>query len=148
MILILLAALTLQKAEPPDAATAVLVLSEQCLAVMTSEAEPPATSRWLTLSDGREAEVVIGAGGCTLNIEGWSDDGGAFATAVRDGLSAQSLNWTVSQWRERQVNESGPARWSAMVVPDIRRHSAYWMQIIEPERGAPDRLSVSFGIGP
>lgn len=148
MILTLLAALTLQTPEPPDAATAVLDLSEQCLAVMTGRAEPPAAVRRTLLSDGREAVVIVGRDGCTLSIDGWSDDAGSFATRVRDGLLADSRHWRVSQWRERQVNESGPRLWTSIVFPDIRRHSAYWVQIIEPERGAPQRLEVSLGIGP
>lgn len=148
MILTLLAALSLQTPEPSDAATAVLALSDQCLVVMTDEDEAPAGIRRLRLADGREADVIIGRDGCSLGIDDWTDDAGALAARVRDGLLAESDAWTVSQWRERRVNESGPTLWTSIVLPDVRRHSAYWVQIIEPERGAPRRLEVSYGIGP
>ncbi len=149
MIPHLFAALALQTPPAPDAVTATLDLSEQCLTVMTGRAEAPANA-WnrIALADGREATTTIGTGGCSLSIDNWRDDGGAFATTVRDGLLAGHMRWTVSQWREPRANESGPALWSAMVIPDIRRHSAYFIQIIEPGRGAPERLDVSFGIAP
>ncbi|WP_420471970.1 hypothetical protein [Brevundimonas sp. FT23042] len=149
MILTLLAALVLQTPEPPDAAAATLDLSEKCLAVMTGRAEAPAAA-WnrIALADGREATITIGRNGCSLGIDNWRDDGGAFATAVRDSLLAGRMRWTVSQWREPRASESGPALWSAMVIPDIRRHSAFYIQIVEPGHGAPERLEVSFGIAP
>jgi len=147
VIAALFAALAVQSA--PDAASVTLALSEQCLAVMTSEAEAPAVGRKrVPLADGREAAIIIGRDGCSLSIDDWRDDGGAFATTVRDDLLARPMRWTMSQWRESRASESGPALWSAMVIPDIRRHSAFYIQIIEPGHGAPERLEVSFGIAP
>ena len=148
MMVSLLATLAVLTQSEPDAAALTVDLSQRCLAAMTGEGAPPAGSTLVDLGDGLEALVMITASGCSLEIEGWRDDSGAFATEVRDRLLADGYRWQVAQWRERKVNESGPTRWTALVVPDVRRHSAFWMQIIEPEQGAPQRLSVSFGIGP
>jgi hypothetical protein len=148
MILTLLAALTLQAPEPPDIATAVLSLSDHCLAVMTGRAEAPVGPRRLSLADGRDATVLVERGGCTLSIEDWADDSGIVPTGVRDGLLAASRHWRVTQWREREVSESGSRLRTSIVFPDIRRHSAYWVQITEPGSGSPHRLEVSYGIGP
>jgi hypothetical protein len=148
LIVSLLATLVLQAQPAPDAAAATVDISRQCLAVMTDEAEPRAGSSLVPLDGGLEALVVITTNGCSLEIDGWREDSGAFTTRVRDGLLADVRDWEVAQWRERKVNESGPTRWTSLVIPDVRRHSAFWIQIIEPEEGAPSRLSVSFGIGP
>lgn len=149
MIVPMLAALALQAQPAQDAADLTLDLSQQCLAVMTGRAEPPAVgTRWIPVGGGLSASVTVSPGGCSFEVEGWRDDSGAFATRLRDGLLADSRHWQVAQWRERQVNESGPTLWTSIVFPDIQRHRAYWVQIIEPEAGAPERLSVEFGIGP
>ncbi len=149
MIVPLLAVFAIQAEPAPDAASAALDLSRQCLAVMKGQAEPPAVAvRRVPLSNGLQGSIRITPGGCSLEIDDWRDDSGAFAGQVRDGLLAQHGHWRVTQWRERRVNESGPTLWTSIVFPDARRHSAYWVQIIEPEQGAPAHLSVSFGIGP
>lgn len=150
MIGALVATLVLQAAPDPapDAATTTIEVAGRCMDVMTGRAEPPAGPERVTLDDGREARIEISAAGCRLSVDDWSPDGGVYATRVRDGLAAASGHWTVSQWRASVVNESGPTRWTTLVFPDIRRHSAFWIQIIEPERGAPERLSITFGIAP
>lgn len=146
MIALLVAALALQPA--PDAADVALDLSARCLRVMTGEAEPPAGLPMITLAGGLKARLALGAGGCSLTVEGWRGGSDDFAAKVRDGLLADSDHWRVTRWRERQVNESDPMLWTSLVFPDIRRDGAYRVQIIEPEQGAPGRLSVTFGIDP
>ena len=124
MIVSLIAALGLQARPVPDAATATLDLSRQCLAVMQGDAEPPAVGvRYIPLADGLEASLMVSSGGCSLEVEGWRPDSAAFATQVRDGLLAHTNDWQVTQWREQRVSESGPTRWSTMRLrrPDEQR---------------------------
>ena len=144
MITPLLAALALQTQAAPNAADVILQTTDSCLAVMQGEAD--ARSERIALDDGREASIILGRDGCSLDIDGWRDDQGTTAARVRDALTA-APHWQTTQWREQQVNEAGPGLWTSVVFPDIRRHSAYFVQIIEPVQGAPQRLSVSYGIG-
>ena len=130
----------------PDAASLTVTVADRCLAVMEGEAEP--VWQALDLPGDRRATVDLRRDGCFLTLDNWAGDDGAFATTVRHGLETWTGDWQVSQWREGRVNESGPSIWTTMVLPDIRRHSAYWVQIIEPEAGAAGVLSVSYGIGP
>lgn len=146
MIVALFAALALQTA--PDAATATLATADRCLDVMLGETEPPARPERVTLADGRQAVILLGRDGCSLAVDGWRDDSGLLADKVRDDLTGDRQGWTVSEWRQLRVNESGPTLWTTLVLPDVRRHSGYWIQIIEPQQGAPERLEISFGIDP
>lgn len=130
----------------PDAAALAVETADRCLAVMRDEAEP--VHETLTLADDRLAIRDLRRDGCHVTVDAWRGDDGAFATAVRAGLEARLGRWQVSEWRQTRVNESGPAVWTTMVVPDIRRHSAYFIQIIEPVAGSGGVLSFSYGIAP
>lgn len=129
----------------PDAAALIVATEARCLSVMQGEIEPVREA--LDLSEDRRATIDLRRDGCFVTIDNWRGDASAFAQSVRDGLEARTGQWQVSQWRETVVNESGPSVWTTLIFPDIRRHSAYWMQIIEPAADAAGVLSVSYGIG-
>lgn len=130
----------------PEAAALIVATEARCLSVMQGEAEP--VHEAYDLPDDRRATVDLRRDACFVTIDNWRGDAGAFAASVRDGLEARAGHWQVSQWRETVANESGPSVWTTLIFPDIRRHSAYWVQIIEPAADAAGVLSVSYGIDP
>lgn len=130
----------------PDAAALIVATEARCLPVMQGEVEPVREA--LDLPGDRRATIDLRRDGCFVTIDNWRGDAGLFTEAVRDGLEARAGHWQVSQWRETVINESEPSVWTTLIFPDIRRHSAYWMQIIEPAAGAAGVLSVSYGISP